>query len=175
MYALKRHMIPHTMCFPRVKTVSLLHCEPETIPLLLTPSVFPSLKEIHYLSGHPGCDDIHRRVSPNVSWIFPNHDSPFYNTMVETGHGIKSDTLISSYVSKELKDDFELYIPQYTLVKGEEYRSKLVKYMNSDTCAFGMLDSAYRLWKPKTQSVVDHPIGLYMKKQTEHAFLKCIL
>lgn len=174
MYRLHASMIPRSITFPNVTTLALLQCDKTSIPLLLSPIIFPSLKEIHYLSGHPGSNTIHRSVSEEIKWIFPNYDYLFYNTMIEAGYGIKSDTLLSNYISKELDNDFELYIPQYKLLRGEDYRTKLIKYMNVKM--FDPLDDYFpRMWKPRSDQIVDHPINLYIKKQTEDAFLKCIL
>lgn len=95
--------------------------------------------------------------------------------MVEAGYGIKSDTLLSSYLSKQIVNDFEIYVPNYTLMKGEEYRSKLIHFMNHQPIGRSETDSFPRIWKPVSQHTVEHPVHLYMKKQTEDAFMKCIL
>ena len=63
-------------------------------------SIFPNLKEIHYLSTHPGKYDIYRNLSPNVKWIFPNYSFGFYDTMTESGRGIKNDLLIPNLRDK---------------------------------------------------------------------------
>lgn len=177
MYHLHKSMLPQHICFPQVHTVALLRCTPDTVSRLLHPTVFPSLKEIHYLSGHPGIGTIHRRFSKSVSWIFPNYDYVFYNQMVEAGRGIKSDTLLSNYLSKEISDDFELYIPQYTLMNGNDYRTKLIEFMKygQHSAELGKIDSYPLIWKPSSHHAVQHPVHLYIKKQTEDAFLKCIL
>lgn len=176
MYHMDLSMFPPRVCFPRVKTLALLRCSSDTVACVLLPTVFPSLKEIHYLSGHPGSGAIHRRFSKSVSWIFPDYEYPFYNRMVEAGHGIKSNTLLSSYLSKQVVDDFEIYVPHYTLMKGEEYRSKFIHFMNHQPIGLSDIDPfPSPAWRPISDHAVEHPVHLYIKKQTEDAFMKSIL
>lgn len=175
MYHMNLSMVPHSICFPMVKTLALLRCSSDAVSRLVRPTIFPSLKEIHYISGHPGSGAIHRRFSKSVLWVFPDYEYPFYNRMVEAGYGIKSSTLLSSYLSKQVVNDFELYVPHYTLMKGEEYRSKLIHFMNHRSSELSEMDSFPYIWKPVKQHVVEHPVHLYMKKQTEDAFMKSIL
>ncbi len=96
--------------------------------------------------------------------------------MVESGYGIKSDTLLSNYLSKETATDFELFIPQYTIMDGNLYRSKLVEYIDSLTYHSYVhpSDSSPRIWRPILQHAVSHPIDLYLKKQTETSFLRAL-
>jgi hypothetical protein len=175
-YHLQPEMIRQVVHFPYVRTLALVRCPPTIIPSLLQPSIFPSLKEIHYLSGHPGSSTLHRHLSSSVSWIFPNYSYSFYDTMVESGYGMKSDTLLSNYLSKETATDFELYIPQYTIMDGNLYRSKLVEYIHSLRYHSHVhpSDSIPRIRQPAIQHAVSHPIDLYLKKQTETSFLRTL-
>lgn len=175
-YHLQPESIHRVIHFPYVNTLALIRCPPSIIPHLLQPSNFPSLKEIHYLSGHPGSNVLHRRSHLPIRWVFPNYSHSFYNTMVESGHGIKSDTLLSTYLSKETSQDFELWIPGYGYMDGKEYRSKLIHYINSPTCKFGMgeMDSITRIHTSTINPSPSHPINLYLKKQTEIKFLKTL-
>ena len=123
------HLPP--LCFPRATTVTLIHCGPEAVNQMLSPSIFPNLRSIHYLSAHPGQVDVYRRF-PNATWLFPNQKYLFYNYMVEAGHGMVEHRLIRTYVHRFFPDGnhVELNLPGYGLYLGEWYQSQLQAYLN---------------------------------------------
>ena len=144
-------------------------------------SIFPNLKEIHYLSTHPGKYDIYRNLSPNVKWIFPNYSFGFYDTMTESGRGIKNDLLIPNHITdfKQIYQSiyFDLYLPNYGIMDGyyylslqnmflqEKYGNELqynkVSFENSDKYS----DSYY----------INSPFKHYYNKRLDHMFMTTIM
>jgi len=126
--------VPPPLRFPHATTVTLIHCSPHTIPSLLSPSVFPHLQHIHYLSGDPGVPDLYRRF-PTVQWRFPNQHHLFYQCMVEAGYGIVEPRLFRTYVHRFLPSFQEPYIelrlPGYGLYLGEWYQSQWRTYAHA--------------------------------------------
>ena len=135
-YQLATSPLSTTLFFPHITRLTLIDCSRGGISHLLHPKRFPQLKQIHYLSGHPGIYHIHRRFSNKVSWVFPNYDYAFYNCMMEAGYGKKSNDLISSYiVGKQVKSDktyFDIHVPGHGRTDGELYQSHMHHYFHSN-------------------------------------------
>lgn len=109
--------------FPHVKILTLIHCK--HMESILKPSVFPHVKQIHYLSNSPVEADLHRKI--NASWVFPNLSKPFYSTMVEAGLGRVDESLITQYIHNiTLMDiEFTLKIPEYGIIHGSDYQEEM--------------------------------------------------
>jgi hypothetical protein len=125
LYRIKSQFIHNQIVFPNVNTLSLVHCHQIGIKRILNSYVFPNLREIQYLSTHPGEYDIYHRIHPNIKWIFPNYSFGFYDSMFEAGRGIKSDLLIPNNI-KDMRiinesTYFNLHIPNYYIINGFKY------------------------------------------------------
>lgn len=130
-----RHIILYrlTSSFPplvrmnQVETLCLIHCHPDSISRIIQPTLFPSLRQIHYLSSAPTNNIIHRQFHRKVSWVFPNLDVtyPFYDHMFEGGFARKETGMISQYLVREKQlagtSWFDLYVPGMGIVRGEDY------------------------------------------------------
>jgi hypothetical protein len=133
-YQFQSQFMRKDIVFPNVASVSLINCSRLGVSRLLKPEIFPNLKEVHYLSGHPGECDIYRRFSPSLQWLFPNQSFGFYNAMVESGRGKKTDLLIPNYIVdykiSHYRSYFDLYIPNYCIADGQWYLSLQNKCLN---------------------------------------------
>jgi len=181
LYQLKSQSIHNHLEFLNVNKLSLVHCHQFGIERILKSDIFPNLKEIHYLSTHPGKYDIYRNLSPNVKWIFPNYSFGFYDTMIESGRGIKNDLLIPNHITdfKQIYQSiyFDLYLPNYGIMDGyyylslqnmflqEKYGNELqynkVSFENSDKYS----DSYY----------INSPFKHYYNKRLDHMFMTTIM
>ena len=132
-YQFGNQKISPTLQFPHARTVTLINCSREGVNRILTPSIFPNMREVHYLSAHPGQVDIYQRFSRPISWIFPNSDYIFYKCMIEAGWGRVENRLISTYIHSVDQDHKQIYmdlcIPQYGMTIGESYRVRLHHYL----------------------------------------------
>lgn len=132
-YQFGNQQISPTLQFPNARTVTLINCSREGVNRILTPSIFPNMREVHYLSAHPGQVDIYQRFSRPISWVFPNSDYIFYKCMIEAGLGRVENRLISTYIrSVDLHQNqisTDLNIPQYGLTNGGPYRARLHHYL----------------------------------------------
>lgn len=133
MYQVKNQPISPTLQFPRARIVTLINCSREGVNRILTPSIFPNIREVHYLSAHPGQVDIYQRFSRSISWVFPNSHYIFYKCMIEAGLGRVENQLISTYIHsvEQYKNQLhaDLCIPQYGITNGELYRERLHHYL----------------------------------------------
>lgn len=133
MYQFGNQPISPTLQFPNARTVTLINCSREGVNRILTPSIFPNIEEVHYLSAHPGQVDIYQRFSKPISWIFPNSQYIFYKCMIEAGVGRVENRLISAYVHSVglhyNQIHMDLSIPQYGLTIGDPYRVRLHHYL----------------------------------------------
>ena len=133
LYRLCKKPVPPTLFFPKVKTVALIHCSSAGISNILRPSIFPNLSEVHYLSAHPGCFDLHTQFKPSVSWVFPNLRYAFYDCMIQAGQGRIENQLISTYIHQFVKfpkgAEMMIHLPGYDVVKGSEYTRHLQQYL----------------------------------------------
>ncbi len=139
MYKLGAHYIPNNVIFPKATTVTLINCNKEGIQNILTPTIFPNLNKINYLSANPGNYLIFDRFKNDIKWVFPNKHYDFYNYMVEAGRATKDSDLIKEYVaSKKIVDGkngfdisfhFELNIPGFGITDGEWWRSQFYEYL----------------------------------------------
>jgi hypothetical protein len=132
-YQLGNQPLSSTLQFPNARTVTLINCSREGVHRILTPSIFPNIGEVHYLSAHPGQVDIYQRFSRPISWIFPNSHYIFYKCMIEAGMGRVENRLISTYIHSveqyHRRLHADLCIPQYGLTIGEPYRERLHHYL----------------------------------------------
>jgi hypothetical protein len=91
------------------------------------------MREVHYLSAHPGQIDIYQRFSKPISWVFPNSEYIFYKCMIEAGLGRVENRLISTYIHSVDQDQTQIYadlcIPDYGMTIGEPYRARLHHYL----------------------------------------------
>jgi len=138
-YKLGSHYIPENLIFSKAKTVTLINCNKNGILNILTPTIFPNLSKVNYLSADPGDFKIYERWNDNLKWVFPNKSYEFYDFMVKSGRGRKDVNLIKEYVaSKKIIDGkngfdisfhFELNIPGFGITDGEWWRSQFYEYL----------------------------------------------
>ena len=138
-YKLGNLPLPTQLSFPNVQTVVLINCNKYGVNNILRPTVFPNLRQIHYLRAHPGSYDIHNRFQNNIHWVFPNKKYDFYEYIMSIGIGKKKSNLISTYiVNKQLLDGkndfdisykFDLQIPDYDIVDSEWYKLQFYEYL----------------------------------------------
>jgi hypothetical protein len=117
------------LSFPNVTTATLIHCSRAGVNRLLSPSFFPNLKTVHYLSAHPGQVDLYRRFSKPLHWLFPNRTYGFYNAMIEAGHGHVENHLFRSYFHHFDSNGAQLNLPGYGLHDADTYHKKLLYYV----------------------------------------------
>ena len=117
------------LCFPNATTATLIHCSRVGVNRLLSPSFFPNLKTVHYLSAHPGQIDLYRRFLKPIHWLFPNRTYGFYNAMIEAGHGHVENLLFRSYVHRFDSNGTQLNLPGYGLHDAETYHKQLLRYL----------------------------------------------
>lgn len=179
-YHLRSKCFPSTICFPFAETVTLIRCHPLIVNELIKPSIFPNIKNIHYLSGHPGDIYITNRFNPSVQWVFPNVKHPFYENTFLAGKGKIDDSLIYNYISnKKLfsSSDFYLYIPGYSVIDGALYHSFVHQYFSNYSPHHFNLESFIRF--QKYISYQTHPIynahNYYFKKNINSSFLNLIM
>lgn len=139
MYKLGSHCIPDNVIFSKAETVTLVNCHRHGILNILTPSIFPNLTKVNYLSTDPGDFKIYERFNDKINWVFPNKPYEFYDFMVKTGRGTKDPQLIKEYVTNkkiidgkngfDISFEFDLNIPGYGIVDGEVWRSQFYEYL----------------------------------------------
>jgi hypothetical protein len=117
------------LSFPNATTATLIHCTREGVHRLLSPSFFPNLRTVHYLSAHPGQVDIYRRFSKPLHWLFPNRMYDFYNAMIEAGHGHVQNRLIRSYIHQFDSNGAQLNLLGYGVHDASTYHKKLLHYL----------------------------------------------
>jgi hypothetical protein len=180
---LKTNPLPSTLIFPYVTKLTLIDCCRRGVSHLLFPERFPHLKQIQYLSGHPGIYNIYQRFPKSVSWVFPNRDYAFYNCMVEAGIGQKSNDLILSYImGQKVKDKtyFDIHVPGYGHTDGDVYQSHMHDYFQNpnvltlppDDLIPCKNDEQYHLEYLRRTA---HPIQLYERYLLEQDFFAHIM
>jgi hypothetical protein len=183
---LKTCPLPTTLFFPYVTTLTLIDCSRRGVSHLLFPERFPQLKEIRYLSGHPGIYNIYERFPKSVSWVFPNRDYAFYNCMVEAGIGKKNNDLILSYImGQKVKDNmtyFDIHVPGYGHTDGNFYQSHMHHYFQNPHVITTLSSNEL---VPKNENDEQHhlhylrrtahPIQLYERYLLEQAFFAHIM
>ena len=138
-YKLGYHYIPNNIIFPKAESITLINCNRNGILNILTPTIFPNLTKVNYLSADPGDFKIYERFNDKINWVFPNKSYEFYDFMVKSGRGTKDQELIKKYVaSKKIIDGkngfdisfhFDLNIPEFGIVDGEVWRSQFYEYL----------------------------------------------
>ena len=187
LYKLGNHTIPNNIFFPNAKTLTLINCNRGGILNIFTPTIFPNLKNVNYVSADPGDFKIYERFNNEIKWIFPNKTYDFYDFMVKTGRGKKDPDLIKNYLTNkkiidgkngfDISFEFDLIIPEYGIVNGDWWRSQfyeyLVKHQNinnlkncfySEKVASIQDDEEILLQKEYVKSVID---TLYFDNSTD--------
>ena len=138
--------VPLNLRLPRVDTVTLIHCAPEAVGRFLQPTVFPSLRQIHYLSAAPTDTLLHRHFGTRAKWVFPalsgEASYAFYDRMVEGGWGHRVHGLVEQYIvrHKPLGEEqnqetwFDIYLHQRGIVDGEWYFAQQMAYLRKKHC-----------------------------------------
>ena len=139
LYKLGNHSIPKSVIFPKTHTLTLINCNHNGILNIFSPSIFPNLTNVNYLSADPGDFKIYERFNDKLKWVFPNKTYEFYDFMVKTGRGKKSQELIKNYVTNkkiidgkngfDISFEFDLNIPEYGIVNGDWWRSQFYEYL----------------------------------------------
>ena len=125
------YLAPH-LVFPHVQTVALIHCSRNGVKNVMTPSRFPNVKTVHYLSAHPGQVDLYRRFPSTIDWVFPNSKYIFYKCMINAGKGRVDPALINKYVYRMIENDIHIKLPGYGTYIGRQYRTQLNKYLERE-------------------------------------------
>ncbi len=139
LYKLGNHYIPDNVRFPNAKTLTLINCNRGGILDIFTPTIFPNLTNVNYLSADPGDFKLYERYNDTLKWAFPNKTYEFYDFMVKTGRGKKDPELIKKYLTNkkiidgkngfDISFEFDLNIPEYGIVNGEWWRSQFYEYL----------------------------------------------
>jgi hypothetical protein len=139
LYKLGTHYIPNNIIFPKADTLTLINCNRDGILNILTPTIFPNLSKVNYLSTDPGNFKIYERFNDKIKWVFPNKTYDFYDFMVKSGRGTKDLELIKTYVTNkrildgkngfDISFQFDLNIPGYGIIDGDWWRSQFYEYL----------------------------------------------
>jgi hypothetical protein len=132
LYQVGDHYLAPKLVFPHVQTLALIHCSRNGVQNVLTPSRFPNVKTVHYLSAHPGQVDLYRRFPSNIDWVFPNSKYIFYKCMIDAGIGRVDPQIISRYVYRVLDNDIHIKLPGYGIYIGKHYRTHMNKYLERE-------------------------------------------
>jgi len=134
LYQIGHTKISPSLFFPKAATVTLIHCTPAGISTILQPSIFPNLRNVHYLSAHPGTIDLYTRFKKPIQWIFPNQRYTFYQCMIDAGHGRVENRLIRTYIHECETRSNQPYVtmnmPGYGMVEGSWYRRQVEDYFS---------------------------------------------
>jgi hypothetical protein len=179
-YQFGNQKISPTLQFPHARTVTLINCSREGVNRILTPSIFPNMREVHYLSAHPGQVDIYQRFSRPISWIFPNSDYIFYKCMIEAGWGRVENRLISTYVHSVEQDHNQIYmdlsLPHYGTTIGEPYRERLHHYLRYQQYPLtSELEHDYLHGEPEPFDCQDDIRPLFLQDYTDSIFFNAIM
>lgn len=138
-YKLGTHYIPNNIIFPKADTITLINCNRNGILNILSPTIFPNLSKVNYISADPGDFKIYERFNDKINWIFPNKTYEFYDFMVKSGRGTKDSELIKKYlINKKIIDgkngfdisyEFDLNISEYGIVNGNWWQSQFYEYL----------------------------------------------
>lgn len=139
-YKFGNYNIPKNIIFPNANAITLINCTGNGILNILSPSIFPNLNTINYLSVSTGNYAFHHRFKPNTKWVFPDKNYEYFNFMVEMGYGTKDPELIKRYVANkkiidgksefDISYDFDLNVPDYGIVNGEWWRIQFYEYLS---------------------------------------------
>ena len=153
MYKLGSHYIPDNVIFPKAESVTLINCSHQGILNILTPTVFPNLSKVNYLSADPGDFKIYERWNDSLKWVFPNKSYEFYDFMVQSGRGKKDNNLIKEYVANkkiidgkngfDISFHFDLNIPGFGITDGEWWRSQFYEYLVNKQNTMASKDCMY--------------------------------
>jgi hypothetical protein len=111
LYKLGNYKIPQNIFFPKVNTLTIINCNKNGILNIFSPSIFPKLTNVNYLSTNPGDFKIYERFNNTIEWKFPNKSYEFYDFMVKSGYGKKDSELIKNYITnKKIIDIFNFII-----------------------------------------------------------------
>ena len=146
---------PISGIFPNVHTLTLITCK--DIHRIVQPTVFPNLKQIHYLST-PLVKPI-RTIQP-ITWIFPSLEHAFYQSMMKDG--VVDPHLITSYIddircAEDGVMDMSLYIPEYGIMDGEQYAYYMRQFFTKNKMAPHHVDEYYHRMLTKMFMKVIHP------------------
>lgn len=139
LYKLGNHSIPQNIIFPKTKTLTLINCNRGGILDIFTPTIFPNLSDVNYISADPGDFKIYERFNDQIKWVFPNKTYEFYDFMIKNGRGRKDPQLIKNYLTNkkiidgkngfDISFEFDLVVPQYGIVNGDWWRSQFYEYL----------------------------------------------
>lgn len=138
-YKLGSHCIPNNIIFSNAQNLTLINCSRIGILNIFTPTIFPNLSNVNYLSADPGDFKIYEKFNDKISWAFPNKTHDFYDFMVKSGRGKKDSELLKQYVTNkkiidgkngfDISFEFDLIVPDYGIVNGEWWRSQFYEYL----------------------------------------------
>lgn len=192
--------LPAQLRLPHVQTLALLHCAPEAVERFLQPSLFPSLRRIHYLSRAPHNATLHQRFGVQAEWVFPALSGmpyPFYDCMIEGGWARREHGLLEQYIVRHKpvkmankKDEtwFDLYLSQRGIMDGEWYVGQQMAYLHKKHCdefeviyPMAQEDPFHRCHIPppmETHAIVDMNLltdGTSQGETIERAFCRTVL
>lgn len=137
-YKLDSTKIASTVQFPNAQIATLINCTPRAVFEILTPNTFPNITDIHYISAHPGQENLHQRFQNPVRWCFPHKTYQFYEDMVRIGKGRKYDDLVDKYLTNkriidgtgpfDISYTFDIILPEYGIQDGEIYANKFRQF-----------------------------------------------
>jgi hypothetical protein len=170
------------LSFPNATTATLIHCSRVGVDRLLSPSFFPNLKTVHYLSAHPGQVDVYRRFSKPLHWLFPNRTYGFYNAMIEAGHGHVENRLFRSYLHFDSNGTHgtKLNLPGYGILHSDTYHKQLIHYVQylpvSSTATNVSLPDSDQFENPHFECGGSQgSVHEYFQERMEYDFFKSIM
>ena len=169
-----------SLSFPHATTLTLINCSRKGVSRILTPSIFPNLTHIHYLSGHPGQVDVYRRFTNPLQWVFPNRKHPFYEHMIDSGQGRVENRLIGHYIHTFHDSGMVLNLPGYGFYEGQGYVSQLKSYFNQPCVVDdGPRDYAFLYEEPfgayPNVAASSEALPAVLQKRMERAFFARIM
>lgn len=142
LYKLGPAHIPYTVRFPKAERVALINCNRRGVFDILTPHAFPAVREIYYLSAHPGSYTVCERfqyASQTPTWYVPEKSYPFFTYLEAKVGARRVPNLLSAFVTnKRIVDGaedfdisfyFDLRLPEGGIVDGERYRDQFHEYL----------------------------------------------
>lgn len=185
LYKLGTHYIPNNIIFPKADTLTLINCNRNGILNILTPTIFPNLSRVNYLSTDPGDFKIYERFDDKIKWAFPNKTYDFYDFMVKTGRGTKDLELIKTYVTNkriidgkngfDISFQFDLNIPGYGIIDGDWWRSQFYEYLVNKQNINLYRDCLYPSERPTIQDEEEILLQKeYVKSSIDELDMDCI-
>jgi len=183
LYRIGAEKLCPTRSFPDIHTVALIHCSRDGINNVLTPTRFPNLKKVHYLSAHPGQVDIYRRFSQPIQWLFPNRKYLFYNCMMEAGLGRVENHLIRNYIYslRTIPYEIQLNLPNFGTLDGATYRSQLIRCLQESyvpanpMITLDMNDIDSFDYNPYFEGGSSHSLSSYIEDKKDEDFFRMIM